>query len=87
MQIVKWLPHPFGTPAACVQYQVTTSKALNISDCVSHESENRVIVGIASIWEIKEPLRKTITLAVTPLIASREMSAWRNVLKKTAYFN
>ena len=46
------------------------------------ESENHVNVGRVSIWDVKEPLRTTSTLAVTIFSASIERSVWRDVLKK-----
>ena len=46
--------------------------------CVPRESENHVNVGPVSIWDVKEPLRTTSTLAVTILSASIERSAWRS---------
>ena len=35
--------------------------------CIPRESENPVNVGSVSIWDVKEPLRTTSTLAVTIL--------------------
>ena len=35
--------------------------------CIPRESENHVNVGPISIWDVKEPLRMTSTLAVTIL--------------------
>ena len=52
------------------------------NECISITSENHVNVGPVSIWDVKEPLRTTSTLAVTILSASIERSAWRDVLKK-----
>ena len=40
------------------------------------ESENHVNVGPVSLWDVKEPLRTTSTLAVTTLSASIYRSAW-----------
>ena len=35
--------------------------------CIPRESENHVNAGPVSIWDVKEPLRTTSTLAVTIL--------------------
>ena len=35
--------------------------------CIPRESENHVNVGAVSVWDVKEPLRTTSTLAVTIL--------------------
>ena len=48
------------------------------------ESDNHVIVGTVSIWDVKEPLRvrTTSTLAVTIITASIERPAWRRCSEK-----
>ena len=43
---------------------------------IPQELENHVNVGPVSIWDVKEPLRMTSTLAVTTLSASIERSTW-----------
>ena len=50
--------------------------------CIRRESVNHVNVGPVSIWDVKEQLRTTSTLAVTVLGATIERSAWRDVLIK-----
>jgi hypothetical protein len=45
--------------------------------CIPRELENHINVGPVSIWDVKEPMRTTSTLAVTSLSASIERSAWR----------
>ena len=66
---------------ARVQYPVTGGMIYLVvkpgSKHWGHESENRVNVDPVSIWDVKEPLRTTSTLAVTTLSASIEGSTWR----------
>ena len=61
-------------------YLQNTRKPMDITHY--RESENHVNVGPVSIWDVKEPLRTTSTLAVTILSASIGRSAWRDVLYK-----
>ena len=49
---------------------------------IHRESDNHVNVSPVSIWDIKEPLRTTSTLAVTTLSANIERSAWYKCCEK-----
>ena len=70
-------------PLAQVQYQVMTDMVYLVLKpgsqhwglFIPQESENHVNVCLASVWDVKEPLRMTSTLAVTILSASRETLA------------
>ena len=76
--------------AARVQYLVTAGMVHLIlkpgsqhwGQCIPRELENQVNVGPVLIWDVKEPLRKTSTLAVTISSASIEMSVWRKCSEK-----
>ena len=60
---------------ARVQYLVTAAM-VNWILSIPRELENHVNAGPVSVWDVKEPLRTTSTLAVTTLSASTETSAW-----------
>ena len=53
-----------GTGSCDIKLWLSTLGTVSL---VNRESENHVNVGPVSIWDVKEPLRKTSTLAVTIL--------------------
>ena len=82
---VQWLtPQQPGFNMTGVIFGVKMTGSQHWGLSISRKLENQINIGPISVWDVKEPLSTTGTLAVTTLSASIERSAWRkSVLKKT----